>query len=142
MNKVILMGRLTADPILETTTNGVSVVSFTLAVQRKVKNANGEYTADFIRCTAWRKTAEFIASYFIKGQMMAAVGELQTSTYEKNGQRHYVVDVSVSEVSFCGGRGGKDESTSPKADTPSISGFGSLNSADLPLPDNDDDLPF
>ena len=67
MNKAILVGRLTRDPELRTTANGVSVCSFSIAVNRRYKNAEGNYDADFINCVAWRQQAEFLAKYFTKG---------------------------------------------------------------------------
>ncbi|MDE5854186.1 MAG: single-stranded DNA-binding protein, partial [Ruminococcus sp.] len=81
MNKVILMGRLTADPELRQSQNGVSVCRFTVAVNRRFKNANGEYDADFLSCTSWRQTAEFISRYFNKGSMIAIEGTLRTGSY-------------------------------------------------------------
>ncbi len=70
MNRVIIMGRLTADPELRQTQGGADVCRFTVAVNRNFKNAQGEYEADFISCTAWKQTAEFICKYFRKGQMI------------------------------------------------------------------------
>ena len=82
MNKVILMGRLTADPELKQSQNGTSVCRFTIAVNRRFKNAQGGYDADFLNCTAWKQTAEFICRYFKKGQMIAVEGALRTSSYQ------------------------------------------------------------
>lgn len=99
LNKVILQGRLTADVELKSTQNGVSVCSFTLAVDRSY----GEKKADFINCVAWRNTAEFIAKYFGKGKMLIAVGELQVRQYQtQNGEKRYATEVIVNEVNFAG----------------------------------------
>lgn len=101
MNKVILVGNLTKDPELTTTTSGVEVCRFTIAVQRKFKNSNGEYEADFINCVAWRKTAEFIHQYFAKGKKIGLVGNIQTRNYEaQDGTRRYVTEVVADEVEF------------------------------------------
>ena len=101
MNKAILVGNLTKDPEMRTTPSGVSVTSFTVAVQRRYKDADGERQADFISCVAWRGTAEFIAKHFIKGQKIGIVGSLQTRTYDdQNGVRRYVTEVVVDEAEF------------------------------------------
>jgi len=82
MNKVILMGRLTADPELRQIQNGTAVCRFTVAVNRKfVDKQTGQHEADFISCTAWSKTAEFVSRYFKKGQMIAIEGSLRTGSY-------------------------------------------------------------
>ena len=93
MNKALLVGRLTREPELKTTGSGTSVCTFSLAVQRKYKNADGEYEADFINCVAWRSQAEFLAKFFNKGSMVGIVGSIQTRNYEKDGQRIYITDL-------------------------------------------------
>lgn len=103
MNKVFLMGRLTRDPELRQTQNGVSSCRFSVAVNRKFKNDNGEYDADFISCTAWKQTAEFITRYFHKGSMICIEGTLRTGSYpDKNHPdvTHYTTDVWVDNVEF------------------------------------------
>ena len=100
MNKVQLVGRLTKDPELRTTGNGVSVCSFTIAVNRRFRNADGEYEADFINCVAWRQSAELLTKFFTKGRMIGIVGSIQTRNYEKDGQKVYITEVSVEEVHF------------------------------------------
>ena len=128
MNKVILIGRLTKDPELRITPSGVSVTSFTIAVNRRFKKDE----TDFISCVAWRQTAEFITKYFAKGSMIAVVGSLQTGSYEKDGQKHFTTDVNVDEVYFAGG---KTEETKAQNESYNIDeGF-------MPMPD-DDDIPF
>lgn len=101
MNSCILIGRLTADPEIRTTPNGIQVASFTLAVNRTFKNANGEREADFIRCIGFKKTAELIGQYTRKGSQIGVNGRIQTGSYEnQQGQRVYTTDVIVNEVQF------------------------------------------
>lgn len=107
MNKVILTGRLTADPEIRQTQSGISSCRFTVAVNRRFKNEKGEYEADFISCQAWRQTAEFIAKYFHKGSMICLDGTLRTGSYtDKNYSdvTHYTTDVLVDNVEFCGNK--------------------------------------
>lgn len=101
LNKVILTGRMTAKPELKTTTSGVSVTSFSLAVQRNFKNGNGEYDTDFLNCVAWRNQAEFITKYFDKGQLITVVGSLTSRRYEDNsGNKRTAFEVVVDEAMF------------------------------------------
>ena len=103
MNKVILMGRLTADPELHTTQGGVYVATFMVAVDRRFKNPDGTRTADFIRCVAWRRAAEFIADNFGKGRMIGVVGTIQSRTYtDSEGTVKKSVEVRCDEVYFTG----------------------------------------
>lgn len=102
MNVVALMGRITATPELKTTPNGVSVTSFTLAVDRSYTPKGQERQTDFINCVAWRGTAEFITRHFRKGQRMAINGELQQRTYTANdGSKRNVFEVIVDGAFFC-----------------------------------------
>ncbi len=108
MNKVILIGRLTATPELKKTNNGNSVLSFTVAVNRQYKNAQGNYDADFISCVAFKQTAEFIAKYFDKGSMIAVDGSLQTRSYSaQDGSKRYVTEVMAGHAEFCSSKDGK-----------------------------------
>ncbi len=101
MNKAILLGRLTKDPELRTTQNNISVCSFTLAVDRRFKNQQGERETDFIPCVAWRQTAEFTAKYFNKGARIAVVGSIQPRSWDdEKGERHFITEVIVDEVYF------------------------------------------
>ncbi|MGM9653314.1 MAG: single-stranded DNA-binding protein [Eubacteriales bacterium] len=101
-NKVILGGRLTADPELKTTPSGVSVTSFTVAVNRSYRGKNGEEPqADFINVTAWRQTAEFITRYFRKASSICIVGSIQTRSWVDNqGQKRYATEVVADEANF------------------------------------------
>ena len=112
-NKVILMGRLTADPELKTSQSGTSVTSFNLAVDRRFAKEGQEKQADFITIVAWRQTAEFICRYFTKGSAMLVCGELQTRSWtDKDGNKRFATEVVASEVSFCEAKK-NSEGTSP-----------------------------
>ena len=93
IDTVTLVGRLTKDPELRTTTSGTGVATFTLAVNRDFKDANGNREADFINCVAWRKTAEILANYTEKGSLIGLIGRIQTRSYE-NQQGNRVFDGS------------------------------------------------
>lgn len=100
INKVILMGRLTADPELRTTQSGTSVCSFCIAVNRQYSK-DKEAQADFIDIVAWRQTAEFVTKYFSKGRMIIVEGAVQTCMFEdKGGNKHKAVEVVASNVQF------------------------------------------
>ena len=101
MNKVILCGRLTKDPEIKLTSNQTQFCSFTVAVDRKFKDANGQRQADFISCLAWKQTAVFIQKYFKKGSRIGLAGSIQTRSYDdQNGQKHFVTEVIVEEAEF------------------------------------------
>lgn len=103
MNKVIVVGRLTRDPEMKYTIgeSATAIARFSLAVNRKFKNADGEYETDFINCVAFGKTAEFIEKYFNKGMAMGIVGRIQTGSYtNKDGQKVYTTEVVVEETEF------------------------------------------
>ncbi len=105
LNKVILMGRLTADPELRQTPNGVSTCRFTVACDRNFVPQGGERQADFITVVAWRQTAEFVSRYFSKGRMIAVEGNLRTSSYPDKRYpdvTHYVMEVYADQVYFAG----------------------------------------
>ena len=105
INKVILMGRLTADPELRQTPSGVATCQFTVACDRNFVPQGGERQADFITVVAWQKTAEFVSKYFSKGRMIAVEGNLRTRTYDDKRYpdvKHYVTEVYADQISFCG----------------------------------------
>lgn len=108
MNKVILMGRLTADPNLNQTASGISSCRFTIAINRPFTNKQtGERDADFISCVAWRQTAEFINRYFRKGSMICVEGTLRNNNYQDKKYpdvTHYTTDVVVDNAEFCGSK--------------------------------------
>lgn len=100
-NKVILGGRLTADPELKTTPSGISVCSFCVAINRDYKGPDGKYQADFINVTAWRGTAEFVSRYFRKASSICVVGSIQTRTWvDQAGQKRFGVDIVAEEARF------------------------------------------
>ena len=104
LNTAVIMGRLTADPELRTTQSGLSVTSFTVAVDRAYKSGDERQT-DFINVVAWRSTADFVTRFFTKGQMIAVQGSIQTRNYEdKNGNKRTAVEIVADSVSFCGGK--------------------------------------
>lgn len=111
MNKTLLIGRLTKDPELRFTQSGTAVANWTLAVNRRFANQNGEREADFINCQAWNKTAEFVAQYFKKGQPMALEGRLQVSTYEKDGTKHWKTEVVAEQIEFVGSKNDSNNNT-------------------------------
>lgn len=99
INNVTIIGRTTKDIELRATSSGTNNASFTLAVERNFKNANGEKETDFINCVAWRKTAEIVAQYAPKGSLVGVRGRIQTRNYENNqGARVYVTEVVADEV--------------------------------------------
>ncbi len=137
LNKAILVGRLTKDPELRSTQNGVSVVSFSVAVTRSYARQGEERQTDFINCVAFRNTADFISRYFSKGNMIGVDGSIQTRTWDdQEGKRHWVTEVIVNEAHF----------VESKKDSAAGGGGFSDGGAELPMefgPDaTDDDLPF
>ena len=131
LNKVILQGRLTDTPTVSVTTSGVDVTTFSIAVERNFKSADGNKQTDFINCVAWRNTAKFVCDYFSKGKMILVVGEIQTRAYEdKNGNKRKLTEVIVSEVNFCGDRTADQ--------TANITGGNDISFEEI----NEDDLPF
>lgn len=120
MNKVILIGRLCADPEFRQTTSGIAVCRIRLAVDRP-KQKDQERQADFIGCTAWRSTAEFISRYFTKGQKIIVEGSLRNNDYtDNNGVKHYSMDVLIQNVEFGeskGSDGGYQQQSAPAQQT-------------------------
>lgn len=139
LNKTILGGRLTADPELKQTTSGISVCSFTLAINRKFAKES-EQQVDFINCVAWRQTAEFICKYFKKGSSLCIAGSIQTRSWtDNNGQKRYATEVVADEAMFVDSKseGGQAQPGAyiPEAyTTPAAPNFEELK--------EDDDLPF
>ena len=119
MNKVELIGRLTKDPEIRTTSNQVAFCNFTLAVDRSFKDSNGQRQADFINCVAWRQTATFIQKYFRKGNRLAVIGSIQTRSYEdKNGQKVFVTEVIADEAEFVESQSTQASAPAPQTPTP------------------------
>ena len=100
MNQVVLVGRLTADPEVVDTENKKKKTVVTLAVSRNYKNSDGVYETDFIRCILWNAIAASTSEYCHKGDVVGVKGRLQTSSYEKDGEKKYSVDVIAEKVTF------------------------------------------
>lgn len=132
LNKVILGGRLTANPELKQTGNGVAVTSFTIAVDRKYQK-DSEKKADFITIVAWRQTAEFICKYFTKGSAIIICGELQTRSWkDADGKNRYATEVVASEVSFAESKKASDN-ISITAEESASESFVAVGEEDLPF---------
>lgn len=108
LNRVIIMGRLTRDPEIRNTQSGTTMCRFSVAVDRPFKNKHtNEREADFLECSAFGKTAEFVGRYFSKGKMILAEGEIRNNNYtDKDGVKHYKCEIFVNNVSFCGDSSG------------------------------------
>lgn len=141
INRVVLVGRLTRDPELRYTPNGIPVATFTIAVNRTFTNTQGEREADFIQIVVWRKTAENVANYLKKGSLAGVDGRIQTRSYEgQDGKRVYVTEILAESVQFLDSRGkGQSEQPKPQKQAPvkPEDPFTSGGSIDI-----NDDLPF
>ena len=136
INSLVIIGRLTSNPELRQTQSGVHVLSFTVAVDSRFANQNGERQTNFIPCVAWRQTAEFISKYFFKGQWIGVQGSLQSRRYvDKNGNNRSVLELIVDSVSFCGG---KADSGSKSRSGPGGVGQGGVSQPDQPYGLNSD----
>ncbi|MBQ1847144.1 MAG: single-stranded DNA-binding protein [Clostridia bacterium] len=144
-NKVILGGRLTADPELKKTQNGdISVCSFTIAVNRRFSRANEQPQADFINCVAWRQQAELLAKYFRKGSSVCVVGSIQTRSWTDNqGAKRYATEVIVDEIQFVDSKSdGSAREFSPDS-VPQAPAYSTLDAGETKFEEvDDDDLPF
>ncbi len=139
LNKVILTGRLTATPELKTTTGGISVTTFSIAVQRNYKNADGSYSTDFINVTAWRNQAEFISRYFEKGQLVTVVGSLQSRNYEdKMGNKRTAFEVVAEETLFAESKRDSSSRAPQEFNAPAEVGGNDMGFEEV----GDDELPF
>lgn len=138
INKVVLGGRLTADPELKQTPNGVSVTSFTIAVDRNFRGkSDSGPSADFISVVAWRQTAEFITRYFSKGSPICVAGSIQTRTWQdQNGNKRYATEVVADEAYFVEGKAANSGAQADQAPAPTS------KPANLEPLNTDDDLPF
>lgn len=154
INRVVLLGRLTKDPELRTTQNGISTCTFTIAVDRIKKDE-----ADFPQCVAWRQQADYLTRYGHKGDMVGVDGRIQTRTYDKDGRTVYVTEIVVDSLQLVGGRKDTTDTTNdylqPEPKKPEPVGnqiqfdygtrqrsdtikFGEMETQDL----SSDDLPF
>ena len=142
INSVVLMGRLTADPELRTTTTGKSVCSFRVAVDRGYSKNAEERQADFINVVAWENTANFVCRYFSKGSMIALQGSIQTRQCEdKTGAKRTAFEVIAREVSFCGSKSETGTVSRPAApEQPPV--YQNAVQSDFEEITDDEDLPF
>lgn len=143
MNRVVLVGRLTKDPDLRYTPNGVPVASFTLAVNRTFTNQQGEREADFINCVVWRKPAENAANFLKKGYLAGVDGRIQSRSYEgQDGKRVYVTEVQAESVQFLEPKNSNTQRNEEPQQQPNTrideDPFASKGNIDI----SDDDLPF
>lgn len=153
-NRAILMGRLTADPELKQTPNGVSVCSFRIAVDRGYTPRGGERQTDFLDIVAWRSQAEFVSKYFNKGKMILVEGSIETRQYtDKDGNNRRVFEIIADNVRFAesksastSSRGGNESMSFPAPNQAPAANAGvsysSGNVDDFAELDDDGDLPF
>ena len=158
MNKIVLVGRLTKDPEVRSTSAGFSTVNFTVAVNRRYKNKEGGYDADFLPCVAFRSTAEFVGKYFKKGSLIGVEGSVQTRSYDaQDGTKRYVTEVMVENAEFVGGKNEGSSASQPASsgfeDMPAEAPIDAMPEYDIPDSDpyenydkevslSDNDLPF
>ena len=146
-NKVILGGRLTADPELKQTQTGVAVVTFSIAVNRRFAGKEAGQQTDFFNVTAWRATAEFVSRYFRKGSSICVVGTIQNRTWtDQQGQKRYATDIVADEVMFVDSRG-ESAASDNQGYTPDAYSTPAFSSTPSSAPnfeevESDDDLPF
>ena len=149
LNKVVLCGRMTADPELKQTPSGIAVVSFTLAVNRRYqsKNADGAQAqqADFISVVAWRQTAEFISRYFRKGSALCITGSIQTRSWQdQQGQKRYATEVVADEAMFVDSKNDAGAVNTQYTDSYNAPSYSSspATAPKFEERNTDDDLPF
>lgn len=136
MNKVELVGRLTKDVEIKLTSNQIQFCNFTIAVDRRFKDANGQRQADFINCVAWKQTAVFIQKYFCKGNRIGVVGSIQTRSYDdQNGQKRFITEVVVDEAEFV-------ESSNTTQEAPTSTPTSEAPATEAPVPEESGTLPF
>lgn len=143
LNKVVLGGRMTADPELKQTPNGVYVCQFSIAINRKYQKDKEQQTADFINCVAWRNTAEFISKYFSKGSSICVTGSIQTRSWtDQQDNKRYATEVVIDEALFVDG---KNSAQQAETNTPTDyipEAYTSPQAANFEEIQEDDDLPF
>ncbi|MGL5979081.1 MAG: single-stranded DNA-binding protein [Erysipelotrichaceae bacterium] len=159
INRVVLVGRITKDPVMRKTNSGMSVVSFTVACNRRFSGNNNEQQADFISCTAWNKTADFMNQYVRKGALIGVEGRIQTGSYDdQSGRKVYTTDVVCESVQLLESKGASQERREPAGQPQQFAGYNNTyqnqntydqnNSFNSDFSDSDtldiasDDLPF
>ena len=139
MNKVFQKGYIVADPELRQTQSGTAIASFSIAVDRRFKDAQGNKVTDFHKCIAWKGTAEFICQHFRKGQQILIMGELQNRSYEaQDGTKRHVTEINVAEAHFCGSKPEGNNTIPTEANAP----YAADASGDFEEMASDEDLPF
>ena len=143
LNKVILIGNLTADPEFKTTPSGVPVTTFSIAVGRRFAKEGDEVKADFFNIVAWRQTAEFVSKFFNKGKSIVVVGSIQNRSYTtQDGQKRYITEIIADECTFAGNAGnGQNDGMSANIPTQQVA-QASVPTANFEEISQDDDLPF
>ena len=137
LNHITAAGRLTKDPELRRTQNGVAVASFTIACDRDIKDASGNKQPDFIDCVAWRNTAEFVDKYFTRGRMVIVSGRLQTREWtDKNGNKRRNAEILAESVYF--GDSKRSGENTEKNETKEAAQTVDFDQVEI----DDDDLPF
>lgn len=155
INNTTLVGRLTKNPDLKYTGNGIAVLSFTLAVERSFKNAQGEKETDFINCVAWRGTAETLSNFALKGSLIGVTGSIQTRDYENNeGRTVYITEVLTDKFQMLEPKSVTDQRRNQASGGQSSNSYNSrqsnqnqdyknpFESTDDVTDISDDDLPF
>ena len=153
LNKILLIGRLTADPELKQTQSGIPVVTFSIAVNRRFTKQGEQPQADFIRITAWRQQAEFVSRYFTKGKSIFVLGSLQNRNWtDQNGQKRYDFEVVADEISLVESKSSEEgygnrtftPAATPAQDSPAMmyTSEGSAGAGAFEDLASDDDLPF
>lgn len=134
MNKITLIGNLTHDPEVRSTPSGITVCSFTIAVNRRHEEKNGERQTDFFRITTWRQLADSCGRYLAKGKKVAALGELQAQLYNaKDGSTRMSLDVLADEVEFLSPRLSDEAPTERRGEPQDMQGFSDISSDDIPF---------
>lgn len=142
INRAILMGRLTADPEHRQTPSGTPVCTFTMAVERRFSDRNGERQTDFLDVVAWKGTAEFVSQYFSKGKMIIVEGAIQTRSYEdRNGNKRKAVEIVADNVQFGEPKSAGRDIRSEEPPQNDIRDTGGVSYKPMDTGDSDD-LPF
>ena len=134
MQRITLIGNLTRDPEVRSTPSGVTICTFTIAVNRRFANSDGDRQTDFFRINAWRQLGENCGRYLSKGKKVAVIGELQARQYEaKDGSTRMSLDVAADEVEFLTPKDATGENNAPSAPRADENGFTDINTDDLPF---------
>ena len=143
INNVVIMGRVCENLELRTTASGVSVTSFSVAVDRRFQKQGEEKQTDFLTVVCWKGTADFVCRYFKKGSMIAVQGSIQTRNYEdKNGNKRTAVEVVADNVSFCGSKADNGGNATTYTPAPTNATQGNFGGDFEEIPDDNDRLPF